>query len=126
MITLEISVPLHSTESRDKVEKALENLFPTVEFTLSENTLTGTSHTEQSLNHFKNLLEKQRIRDTANTILKRSICENKVIFTLNKQAAFMGKVNFSEKCPLDPITVSIKGKDLNALIDHLSPRTTEQ
>jgi predicted RNA binding protein with dsRBD fold (UPF0201 family) len=126
MITLEISVPLHSTESKTKVKKALKTLFPTVEFTLQDRYITGMSHTRDSLNHFKELLKNQKIRDTANTILKRSLYNDTLVFYLNKQAAFMGKVNFSRECPLDPITVSIKGENLDELIDELSPRTAEQ
>ena len=123
---IKIKVPVYPTESKSKVEKALKNLFPTVEFQLSKGQYTGKSNDVQSLNHFRGLLEMQRIRDTANTLLKRSLYNNTLVFHLNKQAAFMGKINFSEECPLDPITVTINGKDLEALINDLSPRTGEQ
>lgn len=126
MITLEVTAPVHPTESEAKVEKALKNVFPSVEFYLSGGHFTGMSTDVESLIHFKELLEVQRIRDTANTILKRFLTKEGLIFYLNKQAAFMEKVNFSEECPLDPIVVSIKGKDLHTLINHLSPRTVEQ
>ncbi|MBU7046547.1 MAG: hypothetical protein HXS54_08930 [Theionarchaea archaeon] len=124
-MNIEISVLVHPTESKSKVEKALKTLFPTMEFTLSGGQYTGKSRDVACLNHFKELLEMQRIRDTANTILKRSLCNDNLLFHLNKQAAFVGKVNFSEKCPLDPITVSIRGKNLINLISNISPRTTE-
>lgn len=123
---IEVSTPVHPTESKEKVEKALKNVFPSVEFHLARGYFTGTSTDAPSLDHFKELLEIQRIRDTANTILKRCLTRDNLVFYLNKQAAFMGRVNFSEECPLDPITVSIKGKDLITLIDRLSPRTVER
>ena len=125
-IRLEISVPVYCTESKEKVEKALKNVFPSVEFTLSEGHYTGKSQDIQSLDHFRALLKYQQIRDTANTMLKRSLHNGELVFYLNKQAAFMGKVNFSEECPLGPITVNVKGKDLGHVINYLSPRTTEQ
>ncbi|MBU7016985.1 MAG: hypothetical protein HXS44_05710 [Theionarchaea archaeon] len=124
-MNIEVSVPLHPTESKSKVERALKTLFPVMEFTLSGGQYVGKSRDVACLNHFKELLEMQRIRDTANTILKRSLCDDSLLFYLNKQAAFMGKVNFSENCPLDPITVFIKGKNLITLINSISPRTTE-
>lgn len=123
---IQISAPVYATESQEKVERALKNIFPLVEVTLGDHTLGGTSEDLKVLDHFKHLLEMQRIRDTANTILKRSLSENELVFFLNKQAAFMGKVNFSAECPMDPITVSITGEDLTLLIDALSPRTSEQ
>ncbi len=123
---IEISAPVHPTESASKVEKALKNLFPSVEFNLSEGRLTGISEDSKSLNHFKCLLEEQHIRDTANTILRRSLFADSLTFFLNKQTAFVGKVNFSEVCPLDPIKVCIGGEHLTTLIDELAPRTTEQ
>jgi hypothetical protein len=125
-IRIKISVPVHPTESKEKVEKALKNVFPSVEFILSEEHYIGKSQDIQSLDHFKALLTHQRIRDTANTMLRRSRRDGELVFYLNKQAAFMGKVNFSEECPLGPITVTVKGKDIDQVIDHLSPRTAEQ
>ena len=125
-IRIEISVPVYSTESREKVEKALKNVFPSVEFTFSEGHYTGKSQDVQSLDHFKALLKYQRIRDTANTMLRRSLHNGELVFYLNKQAAVMGKVNFSEECPLGPITVTVKGQDMDHVINYLSPRTAEQ
>ncbi|KYK38835.1 MAG: hypothetical protein HXS46_03015 [Theionarchaea archaeon] len=125
-VKIKISVVVHHTESKRNIEKALKNLFPSIEFTLSGGYFIGTSTDIHSLDHFKELLKIQRIRDTAHTLLERSLSGNNLVFSLNKQAAFMGKVNFSEECPLGPVTVSIKGEDLNSLISHLSPRTAEQ
>lgn len=122
---IEISAPVYPTESEEKVERALKNLFPSVEFSLSGSSLKGTSADIESLAHFRLLLQMQRIRDTANTILRQSLSRDELTFYLNKQAAYMGKVNFSRECPLDPITVSISGRDLETLINDLSPRTTE-
>jgi predicted RNA binding protein with dsRBD fold (UPF0201 family) len=125
-VTIEVSAPVHHTESESKVVKALQNMFPFMEFALFNGYLTGKSTDMKSLDHLKELLEVQRIRDTANIILKRSLSGDSLIFYLNKQAAFMGKVNFSEDCPQGPITVSIAGKNLSILIDYLSPRAAEQ
>ncbi len=123
---IEVSTPVHLTESESKVEKALRNIFPSMTFIFSKGYFAGRSDSIESLDHFRELLQMQRIRDTAHTLMERSLFRNELKFCLNKQAAFVGKVNFSKDCPLGPITVSIQGEDLELLIDHLSPRTTEQ
>jgi predicted RNA binding protein with dsRBD fold (UPF0201 family) len=52
--------------------------------------------------------------------------EGTIIFQLNKQAAFVGKVSFVEgKVPMGPLTVEIKADDPSALIDDVAPRTVD-
>jgi predicted RNA binding protein with dsRBD fold (UPF0201 family) len=118
-----VSIPVHPTESEYNVKKAVKNLFPLIQFTVTEKEITGTSEDKKALIHLKELLEKQKIRSTAHDILNQSVVNGTLVFYLNKQAALMGKVNFSRDCPLGPITVSITGADLTTLIDELSPRT---
>jgi predicted RNA binding protein with dsRBD fold (UPF0201 family) len=121
-----VSTVVHFTESESKVKKALKNLFPTMEFTCSEKGFSATSKDLKSLVHLKELLKSQKIRSTANYILKNSLLDNELVFYLNKQAAYMGKINFSENCPLDPITVHITGNNLCDIIDSLSPIAPER
>jgi hypothetical protein len=115
-----VSVPVYPTESPEKIEKALENLFPSLHFTLSEKGFTGTSQDIEALNTMKMLLEKQRIRDTAQDILIRNVHSKTLTFSFNKQAAYMGKINFSEECSLDPIVVSITDEDIQSVIRYVS------
>lgn len=122
-IVITVSAPVHPTESERNVKKAVQNLFPLIQVRLTEKEITGTSEDKKALTRLKELLKAQKIRCTANDILRRSLFNDTLVFYLNKQAAFMGKVNFSEDCPLGPITVSITGSDLATLIDDLSPRT---
>lgn len=121
-----ISAPVHATESELKVKKALKNLFPILNFTRSGKELTTTSENIESLTNLKKLLRSQKIRLTANNIMKKLLIDNKLVFYLNKQAAYVGKVNFSKECPLGPITICITGDNLRDLIDSLSPRTSER
>lgn len=117
-----VSTPVYPTESVENVKKAVTTLFPLMHVTVTEEKITGTSEDKRALNHLKELLEKQKIRSTANDILKKSVVDETLIFYLNKQAALMEKVNFSRECPLGPITVRVTGTDLTTLIDELSPR----
>ncbi|MBU7032305.1 MAG: hypothetical protein HXS53_07220 [Theionarchaea archaeon] len=117
---ISVAVPVYPTESPEKVKKALENVFPSLTFTLLEKGFTGTGQDIETLNKMKLLLENQRIRDTAQEILTRSVLSQTLTFSLNKQAAYMGKINFSDECPLDPIVVSITDEDIHSIITYLS------
>ena len=119
-LEISVAVPVYPTESPEKVNKALENIFPSLTFTLSEKGFTGTGQDIEILNEMKLLLENQRIRDTAQEILTRSVLSQTLTFSLNKQAAYMGKINFSDECPLDPIVVSITDEDIHSVIMYLS------
>jgi hypothetical protein len=116
---LSVSVPVYPTETPEKIENALENLFPDLHFTSSDEGFSAGSENRAALTTMRMLLEKQRIRDTAREILLRHTRGTTLTFFLNKQAAYMGKINFSEECPLDPITVSITAQDIQSVIEYL-------
>ncbi|MBU6997224.1 MAG: hypothetical protein HXS41_03390 [Theionarchaea archaeon] len=124
-VAVEISTPVHATESESKVKKALECIFPSVQFFPDGNVFKGKSEEIKSLERFRELLKSQKIRDTANTILKNSLFGGELEVHLNKQAAYMGKVNFSEDSPLGPITVRLSCEDMETLITYLSSTTSE-
>jgi predicted RNA binding protein with dsRBD fold (UPF0201 family) len=116
---ISVSVPVYPTETQEKIEKALENLFPDLHVTESDKGLSACSEDKTALNTLRKLLEQQRIRDTARDILVRHTEDNTLTFFLNKQAAYMGKINFSEECPLDPIKISITARDISSVIQYL-------
>jgi predicted RNA binding protein with dsRBD fold (UPF0201 family) len=124
-VSVEISTPVHPTESESKVKKALESIFPCVQFFLDGTVFKGKSEELKSLDRIKELLKAQKIRSTANAILRKSLFGQELVFYLNKQAAYMGKVNFSEDSPLGPITVTISCEDMEALITYLTPLPSE-
>jgi hypothetical protein len=52
--------------------------------------------------------------------------EGQVEFMLNKQAAWVGKVNFTGgESPLGPIEVTINARDIERMIDWLAPPTKD-
>jgi predicted RNA binding protein with dsRBD fold (UPF0201 family) len=75
-----------------------------------------------SLVNFHKLLRDQRILDTARAVMLGGLGGESFQFRLNKQAAFMGKVNFPpEEEPLGSIHVQITGGE--KVIDWLAPAT---
>ena len=135
-VNVEVSVPIHPTESPQKVEKAVLNIFSDIDIKVDNDSITGQGGFE-SLRHFHNLLRSQKILDTARTRLYNGIYGDResdtadtLAITLNKQAAFVGKIgfvdNFSDS--LGEITVEISATDIDAdiyrLIDWLAPQTS--
>ncbi len=136
-IKVNISAPIHSTESPQKVEKSVLNIFPNMDIEIDTNSITGQGGFD-SLRHFHNLLRSQKILDTARTRLYNGIYGDRdsdtadaLAITLNKQAAFVGKIgfvdNFSDS--LGEITVEISATDSDTdiyrLIDWLAPQTSQ-
>jgi predicted RNA binding protein with dsRBD fold (UPF0201 family)/dephospho-CoA kinase len=119
-ININIRTPLHPTESKDKVEKAIRNIFPDASLSQINECIEGTSN---SIKTFGELLKSQRIRSTARIELLKRLSSNVFEFILNKQAAFMGKVNFSEDS-LGPIYVRVQIEAPESIIDSVAPEST--
>jgi predicted RNA binding protein with dsRBD fold (UPF0201 family) len=74
-----------------------------------------------SLDRFAELLREQRIRDSAREVLLGSIQGNRMVFQVNKQAAFVGKVSFSAHSSLGDITVTVEADDIRRVVDEVAP-----
>jgi predicted RNA binding protein with dsRBD fold (UPF0201 family) len=116
-----VSAPLNPTELTENVEIAIKNIFPDAFLQLEKdgrNRLVGTA----SLQRLKELLKKQKIRDTARMELFKCRTVNGIEFILNRQVAYIGKLNFGEDS-LGGIYVSIETDDVEKLIDWLTLRS---
>ena len=120
MINIVVRAVINPTESEDKVSRAVENLFPNMEFNREENELVARGNDINDLAALKELLKNQNIRDAARSFLSKYEEGNTLLFELNKQAAFAGRANFVDfDIVLGAITVEIKGSNLQGLIDWL-------
>lgn len=119
---ISVSAEINPTESPEKLLGALTNIFPLGRFT-REGNMFAFEGDEDLLAHFSFLLEKQRIRDSANVHMHLKTHHDRLKIFLNKQAAYMGKVNFCSDCAMGPITILAEGEGLSPLIDRISPRT---
>ncbi len=103
---------------------AVLNLFPDASFTLEDDLLEATS---ESVDHLRDLIRAQKIRDAARAELRRGIRDTDIAFALNKQAAYAGRVSFATgAAPLGDIEVEIEAGDANAAIDFLAESTVER
>ena len=119
-----IRTPVHPTESVAKVKVAILNLFPEVTLAEEGDMLVGEG---DNLEHLRELVRNQKIRDTARGILLRSRSANVLRFTLAKQSAYIGRVNLGGVTgPLGDLEVTVEDADLDALIDHVAESTVGQ
>jgi len=110
------------TEDKNKVKKAILNIFPSSKLTFEEDMWKGYS---TDVEKFKKLLRSQAILDAARNVLENGMSEMSTKFYLNKQAAYIGAVNFD----IDThggIFVKIIAddcEDIEKIIKEIAPRT---
>jgi predicted RNA binding protein with dsRBD fold (UPF0201 family)/dephospho-CoA kinase len=121
IMVISLRTPINETESQEKVERAILNIFPDAVLERLDDFIEGTSST---LETFSTLLRMQRIRATAKTELMKGIALDSFEFYLNKQVAMAGKVNFSQD-PLGPIFVRVKTPLPEKLIDTITDESLQ-
>jgi predicted RNA binding protein with dsRBD fold (UPF0201 family) len=125
-IEASVTVPVEDTEVTDRVKDAVTNLFPNAELRSEGGKIVGTTH---SLDQFSELLHRQAILDTARSEFFRRQSGSYFSFSLKKQAAFQGVVNFAvgEESELGEIDVEVRvdDPDVDSYIDHVAPPTEE-
>lgn len=131
MIRVEVSASVNPTEDRNKVQAAIERIFPALEFTIHEKPgqnirLVGVG-CKDSLFELHRLIRGRKILDTARSNM--TIEGNVVAFMLNKQAAAAGKVSFPpDEEPLGSIWVEIDTQNPQVarhVVDWLAPPTED-
>ena len=125
-IDVQIEVPVNPTEVTDRVEDAVSSVFPNAEFSHEPGRLVAETHT---LDPFSDVLHEQEILDTARREFFKHADEESCSFSLKKQAAFEGVVNFAVGNPdeLGDITVevTVRQPDVESIIDAVAPPTED-
>ncbi len=129
-VTVRVSALVYPTEIEEKVKKAITNLLP-VELHLQDfgiPRLYGEGDLD-SLRKLHQLFREERVLDTARHILLSGIEGTSTQFRLNKQVAYVGKVNFpagEERLGSIYIEISTEDKEsLMKIIDWLAPETRD-
>lgn len=120
-------VEIKPTEDEERVRSALLNIIQPEKISTVENEvkkiLIAESNMIESLNKLRNIFKRRRILNAARSLLKQSINNGRIIFYLNKQAAYMGYAsfcNFYGESPLGPIMIEITCDDPEEVIDWLT------
>ncbi|GGJ12489.1 hypothetical protein GCM10008995_22920 [Halobellus salinus] len=125
-IDARVVAPVTDTEVTDRVEDAVRNLFPDVEFDHVEGELVGETH---SLERFSERLHDQEILDTARREFFKGADDDGFRFSLKKQAAFKSVINFAVGNPDElgdiEVAVTVHDPDVEAYIDYVAPPTED-
>ncbi|HEC95774.1 MAG TPA: hypothetical protein ENI50_01985 [Euryarchaeota archaeon] len=124
MFSMRVKTRVYPTESEEKVKRALKNIFD-IEFKMENDYIIGESEKIENLDILKEKLKNQAIRDSARSIFLKNLVEKKLKFNLNKQAAFVGVVNFLEESKLGVIEVEIESDNVMKIVDLIAPSTLQ-
>lgn len=125
---MEVRAEIRPTEDLKKVVKAVRKIFPDIEVRVvcerGREYVVGTSSGLDSLDHLRMCLRSQRILDAARASIRKHSAGNVLKFMLNKQAALVGVVNFTDgESPLGPIVVEIETDEPEKLLRYIAPPT---
>ena len=130
-VDVHVEVEVNPTEDLEKVKRAVENIFGSLEFEVKSqrrgSSLVAKAKGIEGLTKLYNLLRRERIRDAARGVLFDGLGEKSIVFYLNKQVAYAGHISFSKpeaESPLGPIRVQIRCDNPRELIEWLAPKTT--
>jgi predicted RNA binding protein with dsRBD fold (UPF0201 family) len=124
MPTIRVSCPVFPSEDPEKVMTAVRNIFPDIAISTENNIMIGDT---ANLEHFAAQIRRQRILDTARSVLmKGRRGEERTVFNMNKQAAFAGKISFTEeRTILGTMNVTITADDITGFVEALAPHTVD-
>jgi predicted RNA binding protein with dsRBD fold (UPF0201 family) len=128
-VGLHVEAEINPTESQQKVEQAIRNLFGDLRTETKPlrkaNLLTAEADGIEPLTKLRDLLRRERIRSAARRVFMDGMDRNTIRFCLNKQVAYAGHVSFSKEegeSPLGPIRVTIECEDPRELVDWIAPK----
>ncbi|MGA2768962.1 MAG: RNA-binding domain-containing protein [Candidatus Bathyarchaeia archaeon] len=128
-ISLHVETDISPTESREKVEQAVRNIFGDIDLHLKPlhkaSLLVGEGNGKESLTRLCDLLRREHIRSAARAVFLEGMDKKTIRFCLNKQVAYIGHISFSKEraeSPLGPIKVKIECRDPRELVEWLAPR----
>ena len=123
IVSVRISCPVFPSEDPEKVRQAVLNIFP--DAVLDEGK-EGISAVSAGMEHFGDRIRKQKILDTARSVLMKGRRNERTVFYLNKQAAYAGKISFvEEKAVLGTLKVTAEAEDITSFIEVLAPNTVD-
>lgn len=122
---LQVDAQIHPTEIEERVTAAITNIFPNIELEVRTDWISSKTENWDDLLYFSELLEKHRVLDAARKVVLNHLSGNTTRFLLNKQTAYVGKINFcetEEESPMGPLFVVLSSEQISELLDRIVPK----
>ncbi len=130
MARVRVEAEIRPTEDPEKVRRAVLNVFDPDNIKIEDygdyKLLVAEASSIASLRKLHELLRRERILDAARSYMLRGVEEGTIVFKVNKQAAFVGRLSFVDmdrETPMGPITFIIESRRPMEVIDWLAPPT---
>ena len=119
---IEMFCTVNPSESIEKIEKAISNIFPYSIINNNNLTIHAQSKELRSFEKIYQFIHNNKLQKNYLRSLEDHLQDNTTWFYLNKQAAFVEQIAICEESnesPLGPIKVTITSSNIDAIIDWL-------
>ena len=119
---IELFCSINPSEDPNKIEFAIENIFPNCKIKIEKFFVKGESNDFHSLEKVHDAIDSMHSQRIYRRTLEKNVRDNSTWFYLNKQAAFAEKVAIceeSDESPLGPIKIILTSTDIYGIIDWL-------
>ncbi|BES81056.1 RNA-binding domain-containing protein [Pyrodictium abyssi] len=131
MARVRVEAEARPTEDVEKVKRAILNVFAPDRLWVEDlgrgyRLVVAESYSLRGLLRLHERLRRERILDAARGYMLRGIDRGVLVFRLNKQAAYVGRVSLVDmdaEAALGPITFIVEHRDPRAVVDWLAPPT---
>ena len=119
---IEMFCTVNPSESIEKIEKAISNIFPYSIINNSNLTIHAQSKELRSFEKIYQFIHNNKLQKNYLRSLEDHLQDDTTWFYLNKQAAFVEQIAICEESnesPLGPIKVTITSSNIDVIIDWL-------
>ena len=119
---IEIFCTVNPSESIEKIEKAISNIFPYSIINNNNLSINAQSKELRSFEKIYQFIHNNKLQKNYLRSLEDHLQDDTTWFYLNKQAAFVEQIAIceeSDESPLGPIKVSITSSNIDAIIDWI-------
>ncbi|ERH13420.1 MAG: uncharacterized protein conserved in archaea [halophilic archaeon J07HB67] len=125
-VDVRVETPVNDTEVTDRVVDTVAGLFPKADVRTEPGEVVAETH---SLERFSDQLHDQEILDTARREFQDGTREEGFAFSLKKQAASEGVINFAVGEPDElgdiDVAVTVREPSVEEYVDHVAPPTRD-
>lgn len=119
---IEMFCTVNPSESIEKIEKAISNIFPYSIINNNNLTIHAQSKELRSFEKIYQFIHNNKLQKNYLRSLEDHLQDDTTWFYLNKQAAFVEQIAICEESnesPLGPIKVTVASSNIDAIIDWL-------